>query len=390
MRVLYVNHTGMLGGAEHSLLTLLQGLPDDIVPIVLSPPGPLHERVRALGIRTQSLPGTTGSFQLHPIHTPRALIAIGRSAVAVSHIARRFRVDLIHANSVRAGLIISPRHALGNHPSVVHVRDVVPPGVTGTLVKRAVALGARRTLCISDHVARSFGWRDDVEVIPNGVDLRRFNPSAGDRAARRAAIGLRPSDRALGVVAQLTPWKGQDDAIAALALVRQRHPQTRLVLVGEAKFVARDTRLDNKAFESSLVQRARELGVLEAVTFLGERDDIPELIHALDVLLVPSWEEPFGRAVIEGMAMGRAVLATNVGGPREIIDDGVTGLLASPQDPAAWSGHIVRLLDDEGLRERLGCAAKTSLVGRFDAASHVRLVVAVYRALLSEPQRSAR
>ena len=384
MKVLYVNHTGMLGGAEHSLLTLLEGLPDDIAPIVLSPVGPLHERVRALGVRTEILPATTASFRLHPVRTPRALVAIARSAVTVARIAHRLGVDIIHANSVRAGLIAAPGRVTGNPPAVVHVRDVVPPGITGIAVNRAVALGCHRTLCISEHVARRFGGGPGVQVIPNGVDLRRFDPAAGDRAARRAAIGLRPGERALGVIAQLTPWKGQDDAIEALALVRRRNPQARLILVGEAKFLARETRFDNKAFEATLSQRARQLGVLDAVTFLGERSDIPELMHALDVVLVPSWEEPFGRSVIEGMAMQRALVATDVGGPREIIDDGATGLLAPPKDPAVWARLIDRLLNDDELRTRIGGAARTSLVGRFDAGTHVRLVVGAYRDLLSD------
>ena len=383
MKVLYVNHTGMLGGAEHSLLTLMEGLPDDLAPIVLSPAGPLHERVRTLGIRTEILPGTTASFRLHPVRTPRALVAMARSAVTVAQIAHRRGVDIIHANSVRAGLIAAPGRVTGNPPTVVHVRDVVPPGITGTAVKRAVALGSHRTLCISEHVARSFGWGSRVQVIPNGVDLQRFDPAAGDRAARRAAIGLRPGEPALGVIAQLTPWKGQDDAIEALALVRRRHPQAKLILIGEAKFLGRDTRFDNKAFEAGLVRRARQLGILDAVMFLGERADIPELMHALDVVLVPSWEEPFGRSVIEGMAMQRAVVATDVGGPREIIDNGATGLLASPRDPAGWATQIKRLLDDDELRARIGCAARASLHGRLDAGTHIRSVLAAYRELLN-------
>lgn len=384
VRVLYVNHTGMLGGAEHSLLTLLEGLPDDFVPVVLSPAGPLHERVRALGIRTEILPGTSASFRLHPLRTPRALFAIARSAVTVAQIARHLDIDLVHANSVRAGLIVALGRAIANRPTVVHVRDVVPPGMAGTAVRRAVALGSHRTLCISEHVARSFGGRRGVQVIPNGVDLRRFDPAAGDRATRRATLGLGSGELALGVIAQLTPWKGQDDAIEALALVRRRHPHARLILIGEAKFLARETRFDNKAFEATLWRRARQLGVLDAVTFLGERADIPELMHALDVVLVPSWEEPFGRSVIEGMAMERVVIATDVGGPREIIDHGATGLLASPKDPKAWAAKIERLLDDDELRARIGRAARAALDERFDVGTHVRSMINVYRELLSE------
>lgn len=386
VKILYVNHTGTLGGAEHSLLTLIAGLPKDVVPVVASPAGPLHERARALGARTEVLPGTTGSFRLHPARTPRAVLDIARSAVAVRRLAHRLRVDLIHANSVRAGLITAPSRATGGPPTVVHVRDVVPAGKAGTLVRHTVRLGAHRIICISEHVAHGFGAQERLEVIHNGVDLRRFDPGTGDRAEQRAMLGLGRDDRALGVVAQITPWKGQDDAITALAGVRRSHPRTRLMLIGEAKFLSRDTRFDNRAFEAALVEHARRLGVGDAVTFLGERADVAALVQALDVVLVPSWEEPFGRSVIEGMAMQRAVLATSVGGPPEIIDEGVTGLLAPPRHVGAWTRKIVRLLDDDDLRTSLGRAARASLHGRFDAVTHVRRIVETYRALVSHSQ----
>ncbi len=380
-----MNHTGKLGGAEHSLLTLLEGLPDEVVPIVASPSGPLPDRVQALGARTEPLPGTSGSFRLDPVRTPRAVLDIARSAAAVRAIAHRFDVDLIHANSVRAGLIAASGRMIGSPPTVVHVRDLIPPGRTGKLVRGAVGCGADKIVCISEHVAGSFGQGARVEVIHNGVDLSRFDPAAGDRAAQRAILGLSADNRALGVVAQITPWKGQDDAIAALAGVRHRHPLVRLLIIGETKFLSPDTRLDNKAFHEALLEKARHLGIEDAVAFLGERPDVPALVHALDMVLVPSWEEPFGRSVIEGMAMERAVLATSVGGPREIIDDGVTGLLAPPRDIAAWTCQIVRLLDDDDLRSRLGHAGRASLMGRFDARTHVRRIVDMYRALLAGP-----
>ncbi len=382
MRVLYVNHTAKLGGAEHSLLTLLEGLPDEVVPIVACPAGPLRDRVRALGARVEPLRGTAGSFRLHPVRTPWALADIARSAAALRAIAHRLRADLIHANSVRAGLIAAPGRALGSPPIVVHIRDAIPAGLAGRLVGRAIDLGARETVCISEYVARGTGQRGAVKVIPNGVDLNRFDPATFERAAARATLGLGPAERALGVVAQITPWKGQDDAIAALAEVRHAHPSARLFLVGEAKFVSDDVRFNNPAFRLSLERQATEAGVADAVTFLGERADIPTVLHALDVVLVPSWAEPFGRSVIEGMAMERAVLATSVGGPREIIDDGVTGLLAPPRDVKAWTDQVVRLLDDNDLRANLGRAARASLAGRFDARTHVRWVVDTYREML--------
>jgi glycosyltransferase involved in cell wall biosynthesis len=118
------------------------------------------------------------------------------------------------------------------------------------------------------------------------------------------------------------------------------------------------------------------------VHLLGERRDVPALLNAMDVVLVPSWEEPFGRSVIEAMAMERAVVATNMGGPTEIVEHGVTGLLAPPRDVAAWSELVRRLLEDDALRSSLGRLARASLVGRFDQESHVARVVQVYREAL--------
>lgn len=387
MRVLYVDHTGELGGAEHSLLTLLAGLPADVEPIVMSPPGPLRERVRALGIQTLPIAGTNASFRLHPLHTPLALAQLAHSALAVRRAASRLRADLIHANSVRAGLVVAPGSALRSPPSVVHVRDVLPPGAAASATRRAVAATAARTICISEYVAQRFsaGAGTRNVVVPNGVDMTRFglDTAGADRRRVRRDLGVGPDEILLGVVAQITPWKGQDDAIAALASVRKKHPRTRLVLVGEAKFVGRGVRHDNQAFSAALRAQADRLGVADAVHMTGERTDVPALLAALDVALVPSWEEPFGRSVIEAMAMERAVVATSVGGTNEIIEHGRTGLLMRPRHPDEWSAAIDGLIGDAPLRATLGANARASLAGRYDQATSVQQTLAVYRDVLS-------
>ncbi len=123
----------------------------------------------------------------------------------------------------------------------------------------------------------------------------------------------------LGVVAQLSPWKGQDTAIEALRILREQGVDAHLLLIGSAKFVARATRFDNEAYVAGLRARVARADLEDRVSWLGEREDVPELVRALDVLLLPSREEPFGRALIEAMALGVPVLATEVGGPPEIV-----------------------------------------------------------------------
>ncbi len=141
----------------------------------------------------------------------------------------------------------------------------------------------------------------------------------------------------MAVLAQITPWKGQDTAVEAVALLRDRGLDVRLLMAGEVKFRRPLTRYDNDTYLRELRARVSALGLDDAVTFTGHRSDTPSLLRAVDCLLVPSWAEPWGRVVVEAMAMETAVVATSVGGPAELIEDGRSGLLAPPRDPVAWA-----------------------------------------------------
>jgi glycosyltransferase involved in cell wall biosynthesis len=146
--------------------------------------------------------------------------------------------------------------------------------------------------------------------------------------------------------------------------------------------VGRDVRFDNPRFRAGLDELAAQLGVTDAVTFTGEREDVPELLAALDLLLVPSWQEPFGRTVIEGMAMGRAVLATAQGGPAEVIRDGVDGRLLAPRDPDRWASAARWLLADRSALSAIEGAARES-ARRFDRDAYVERVLEIYREVLN-------
>ena len=152
MRVLYVNHTAEVSGAECSLLSLLAGLPDTVDSLVATPRGRLDTEARRLGLATTSIPGTTGSLRLHPLHTPRALGEMTAAAVSVRLAARRHRADLIHANSIRAGIVLG----LARVPSasIVHVRDCLPPGGVTTATMRLIAATATTVVANSEYTAR--------------------------------------------------------------------------------------------------------------------------------------------------------------------------------------------------------------------------------------------
>jgi glycosyltransferase involved in cell wall biosynthesis len=182
----------------------------------------------------------------------------------------------------------------------------------------------------------------------------------------------------LGVLAQLSPWKGQAVAVEALGVLREWGVDAHLLLIGSAKFVARATRFDNEAYVRTLRERIEQLGIEDRVSWMGERQDAPELVRALDMLLLPSREEPFGRALIEAMALGVPVLATSVGGPREIIQDGVQGRLLAPEDPRAWAEAVRDIAADPELAARMGAAGRARVEEAFSAGRHCEQVISVY------------
>lgn len=341
--------------------------------MVAAPEGDLAARCRERGLAVLAVPELRGSFKLHPVETPRALLDGLRGVAALRGAARRAGADLVHANSVRAGLIALGARLLGGPPVVVHVRDVLPPSPLARALRAVVSAGARRVIAISEHTGAAFGGGRTV-VVHNPVDLERYARDRADPRAFRHELGLGEDDPLLVVVGQITKWKGQDDAIRALEVVRARHPRAQLAIVGEPKFVARATRYDNRSFEAELRALAERVG---GVHLTGERDDVPEVMAAADVVLVPSWEEPFGRTVVEAMALGRCVVATAVGGPREIVSDGVDGVLLAPRDPRAWGATVSGLLADPGRRRALGDAAERR-ARAFGRREHARRVRAIY------------
>jgi L-malate glycosyltransferase len=395
MRVLFVNHTAVVSGAERSLLDLLSALSreDDVQLLLATPPGALARLAAARGIATTPILGTAGSLRLHPLHTPRALLEMAIAARQLRRAASRHRAEIVHANSIRAGIVLALAR-IRRPARIVHVRDCLPPGRLSTATLRLVSASATTVIANSRYTAdsvRAAAPLAPLEIVYNAVDLTRFDPSKIDRAGARARLGEDGARAALlGVVAQITPWKGQDTAIEALRLLSEEGVDAQLLLVGAAKFVAASTRFDNEDYVARLRALIERAGLDERVSWLGERDDVAEIVRALDVLLLPSWEEPFGRAAIEAMALEVPVVVTTIGGPAEIVEDGREGYLAEPREPRAWADAVRRVLQSGDHGAAMGRAGRERVERKFTIAQHVEAIRAVYRRAYDPAERSDR
>jgi L-malate glycosyltransferase len=388
VRVLYVSHTAEISGGERSLLDFLCALDGRVQAVVATPEGSLSAAIRARGVPVRAIPGTAGSLKPHPIHTPRAVGELARAAWRVRRIARREGVDLVHANSIRAGIVAATAARTGAPPALVHVRDVLPDGPLTRATRTVVGRGASAIVANSAYTLERFADRSTdalLAVAHSPVDLDRLRTGADlDRRRARAALGIPGgAGPVLGVVAQLTPWKAQDDAVRIVAGLRDAHPGVHLLLAGSAKFVSGSNRHDNQAFVQRLEAFVEDLGLGDRVSFLGERSDVPELLRALDIVLLPSWEEPFGRVVVEALAVGVPVAATSAGGPREVLRDGVEGLLLPPRRPDEWVAALSPLLADSARLDEMRRRGPERASG-FDRSSHADRIRSIYEHVLEK------
>jgi glycosyltransferase involved in cell wall biosynthesis len=345
--------------------------------------GPLAGALDEHAIRRIPIAGTDVSFRLRPLTTTRGLVALGASSLGLVRAIRRWRPAVVHANGVRAGLLTAPAARLTRTPLVVQVHDNLPDGPLGRLVRRVVAAGAGEVLAVSRSTARRFDAglsRPVARTVYISFDRERFL-APHDTARTRAELGVGAGAPLLGEVAQITPWKGQREAIETLAGVRRRHPDAVLLLIGHVAFAGRGVRYDNAAYLEELHARARELGLEHAVRFLGRRTDVPALVSALDVMLLPSWDEPFGTAALEAMAAGTVPAVGSTGGPAEYVEDGVSGLVLPPREPESWAEAISDLLDDPARLASMGANAR-EVAGRFSDEAYADGCVAAYVAAL--------
>ncbi|HEY0430729.1 MAG TPA: glycosyltransferase family 4 protein [Pyrinomonadaceae bacterium] len=370
MKILFYNHTGQVSGAERMLLLILSRLERSAIePLVICPEqGPLQQMADELGVKVASVSGLEARFTWRPDQLLRYL----KSFFGVIRHLRRTVVsiqpELLHANSIRAGLVATAA-TIGLGTRVLwHLHDLLPQHPLSTLI-RALAAGSSRTemIAVSEAVARNFRGRwsrfmkDHVSVILNAIDLNKFQPDRTAKKRIRQQLRFRKHDLVVGMVGQLTPRKGQLELLRAFGVALAQAPNTVLLIAGAPLF-----NRDHEYLEL-LKRTASELGISHKVRMLGARDDIELIMQSLDLLVVNSKAEPFGLVILEAMACGTPVLAAAVDGIPEIINHGENGWLVSAENEVELAEAMVNLGRQSGLRERMAERGRQHVVAHFSA-----------------------
>jgi glycosyltransferase involved in cell wall biosynthesis len=388
-KVLFLDHTSQLGGAERSMLDLLARLDRArVVPILAtSPGGPLIARAEALGIEVVLLDLAPEVLLMSREEWGRNRWAFAwRARSYVKEVARlaalmRERdIRFIHTNTLKAHVLGSMAAFWARRPIVWHMRDI--PSTRGdarALLKTLARLVNPGVLAISQAVADDMPprLRARTRVVYNGLDLAAFDRAVAVPAELPLPAGDGP---VIGTVSYLIPWKGQEVFLQAAARLAPTHPDWRFVVIGDPIFQFRGER-------ERLEQLAETLGIADRVRFAGHREDVPAVMAALDLFVLPSLYEPFGRVLIEAMGARRPIVASRAGGVPEIVVDGETGQLVPPGDPAALADAIAAMVKDPARAERLAQAGRERVERCFSLEATVAGVFAAYEAFGLLPPR---
>jgi glycosyltransferase involved in cell wall biosynthesis len=369
IRVVEILATGSNGGAQEHLFSLVSRLDHERydVSIVALTPGSAVRKLQKAG------------FSVTVIDEVDDAIAVGALATHLADV----RADVIHNHMYRAETVgTRAAIALGE---VGHRKPYVVSTVHSSRIRsdedrqtlRDLTPRMDQLIAVSRMIVHKI--EDEgrvgapVRLIYNGVDLSRYEHQEAC-CTLPDEYGMEPGSQIVGVVARLEQEKGHPTLLEAWPLVLRAVPDAYLLIVGEGS--KRD----------ALEAQARELRIAHRVVFTGRRDDVPAVTAALDVAVLPSYREAQGLSILEAMALSRPVVASNVGGIPEMIEDGRTGLLVPPHDAPALAAGIIRLLTDHPYADTIGRAGHDLVHDRFC----IELMVSAIETIYDEGARAVR
>lgn len=374
MTVLWIDLVSELGGAQHSMSELCSALSSAGVDVVAAAPyGPLFDRLTAAGLKVFPVSPIRARKRGWGLFTTAAKLL--RAPSTVSQIIRTVKPDIIHTNSLPAFLAAS--HTGTSIPVIWHVRDLRLP----TLVAREAAKKAARIIAASEAIdeylvdflsPRILGR---IRIIRNGIDPTRFWPA--DKDAARKRFGLPQNVPVIGMIAHLIPWKRQDAFIQAAAAIHQQKPDAHFVIVG------RDLFHENNRWVSQLETQVQQTGVGSCFHWIKDLDTSHEVLPAFDLFLHPALNEPFGRVICEAMAAGVPVISAESGGPVNIIEQRVSGILVREGDPQLMAEESLALLANPAGAARLAKAGRARVLSQFTTQHVCEQLEKEYRALLA-------
>jgi glycosyltransferase involved in cell wall biosynthesis len=404
MRVLYLNPSGQLGGAEVCLLNMVASLraaqPEWQLHLIASDDGPLVLKATELGVHTTVLSfnarlarlgdagaGGPAGDAVSRSTLLRRLLAALPSIISykrrLKRVIRKISPDVIHTNGFKMHVLGALSQQQGT-PVIWHIHDYVQSRpVMARLLKRLAkrcAIAITNSKSVAEDVRAVCGDRLTLRTLYNGIDLNTFSPD-GPELDLDALSGLPPAAPGtirVGLLATLARWKGHATFLRAMALVPENLPVRGYITTGQLY------RTDGSQSSQMEIEKLIEtLSLSRRIGLTGFVDRPASAMRALDVVVHASTEpEPFGLVIAEGMACGKAVITSHAGGAIELVEEKINALTHQPGDAKALARAIVALTTDAGLRARLGAAGRLTAEQRFDRTRLATELIPIYRSVI--------
>lgn len=373
MRVLFLSdHLGYANGVTHGATTyfmsVLPQLASDDVELTVCFLRERHEAADGLeGLGIKPLFLNRGKWDPRAVSDLLAII-------------RERGIEIVHSAGMKGILMGSIAGRLGNCRNIIHLHDTRHPGMVVAGLQRLAMRWASLALVVSGAVGelavQTFGVPPSrVITMYNPLDIRRFaQVEVGARQRLRNELNIAADAMVIGMTGRLSSEKGHQTMLSVLPRILEQCPGAVLLVAGDGPMRGACERMID------------QLGLRQAVRLLGNRSDIPEILAAVDVVVIPSSREGLSYSAMEAMAAGRPVVAFAVGGLIELLEDGRTGLLVEAADAAALTDAIVRLLKDGELAPRLVVQAREK-IRNFSISSHVAQLKGHYRSVLDQVEK---
>ena len=379
--VLYLNHSAQMSGAEASLHALIKGLRQIDAPfepfIALPGDGPFATELREENWNVSFAP-------LRRLQRPRgiidgmaSLLHVLQTAPHICRLVDKSGARLIHSNSTTAHLVGGVAAERTNRPAIWHCRDLI------SLERIAPQLASKATRvvaisgCVASQLEKDGVPHEKIVVVYNGLDPEQWRPNSDSQL--RETLGVPADTFIFGIVGQLVPWKNHADFIEAAAKVMQQDgmENVRFVSIGGDLFG------EHSDYIADLRKLVKKHDLIERFNFIPRQSDAVDAISALDCLVHPAGDEPFGRVLMEAMALEIPVIAVSENGPLEIVTHSHDGLLVKPHAPDELAAEMTRVFRDAELRQHLGENGRATVVEKFHIAENAAQIEALYREFTS-------
>ncbi len=370
INVLHIYQNSKIGGVQQQFLSLLKAYDRDVFnPIFccLGPEEEISKEIERIDIETVAL----NRVRYHRF-TPGIVRDLYR-------LMKQKNIHIVRTHRYRANLYGRLAALLSGVPvKIISLHDNYRKDLRleRRIVNKILLKATDKIVAVSESIRKDIIKYDGIDsskilVIPNGIDTERFNPE-GNFADIRKGFSIKESDIVLGFIGRVVPAKGLEYLIDALPFLKKEFKNIKLLITGEGSTMER------------LKKKAKENNVHDSIIFTGKRRDIPDILSCTDIFVMPSVAEGLPNALLEAMAMGKPIVATEVGGIPEVIKNRHSGFLVPPRNPEALATAIKDLISNEQLAAKMGQAARHIVLDNFSIWSIAQKWQTLYLSILRE------